>query len=181
MSIRRFLNHHPQIDEGAYIDPMALVLGRVRLGKDASVWPMSTLRGDVHDIEVGERSNIQDGSVLHCTSPHTGAPDGYPLVIGNDVTIGHNVILHGCTIGNECLIGMGAIILDGAVIQDRVMLAAGSLVSPGKVLESGGLYLGNPARRARDLSEEELAFFKVSAEHYVRLKNQHEEDSEVLE
>lgn len=181
MSVRTYLTHFPESGNRVYIDPMAAVIGRVSLADDVSVWPMCTLRGDVHYIQVGARSNIQDGSVLHVTSPHEGAPEGYPLIIGEDVTVGHNVTLHACRIGNECLIGMGAIILDGAVIEDRVMIAAGSLVSPGKVLESGGLYLGNPARRVRDLTEEELAFFRESAAHYVKLKDQHLASSRIIE
>ena len=180
MSLRTFLDYTPTLGDRVFVDASAVIIGQVELADDASVWPMCTLRGDVHYIKVGARSNIQDGSVLHVTSAHTGGGDGYPLIIGEDVTVGHNVVLHGCTIGSQVLIGMGSIILDGAIIQDRVMLAAGSLVSPGKVLESGGLYLGNPAKRVRELSEKELGFFGYSAEHYVKLKDQHIETSTTL-
>lgn len=181
MSIRSYLDYRPQLAEGVFIDDSAVVIGRVSLGKDVSVWPLTTLRGDVNYIEIGDRSNIQDGSTLHVTSPtSTSEPEGFPLIVGRDVTVGHNVVLHGCRVGNECLVGMGSTILDGAVIEDRVMIGAGSLVSPGKVLESGGLYLGNPARRVRDLKPEELEFFKYSAEHYAVLKDKHIESSEEL-
>lgn len=180
MNLRSYLNHRPDIGNRVYLDPMAAVIGQVSLGDDVSVWPMCTLRGDVHFIQVGARSNIQDGSVLHVTSPNKNTPEGYPLIIGESVTVGHNVTLHACKIGNECLIGMGSTILDGAIIEDRVLIAAGSLVSPGKVLESGGLYLGNPARRVRDLTDDEIAFFRDSADHYVKLKDQHLTSSRII-
>lgn len=173
MTIRSFMEHTPSLDEGVFVDATALVLGRVTLGADVSVWPMSVIRGDVHDISIGARTNIQDGSVLHNTSPDSFPPDGFPLQVGEDVTVGHKVVLHGCRIGNRVLVGMGSIILDGAVIEDEVILGAGSVVSPGKTLESGGLYLGSPARRVRDLRPEELEFLRYSAGHYVKLKNRH--------
>ncbi len=173
MAIRPYLDYYPELAEGAFIDDSAVVIGRVSIGHDSSVWPLTTVRGDVQNITIGARSNIQDGSVLHVTSPESSGPEGFPLVIGNDVTVGHRVILHGCTIGDLCLIGMGAIIMDKAVIESKVIIGAGSIVSPGKVLESGGLYVGSPARRIRDLKPEEIAFLSYSADHYVRLKNRY--------
>ena len=107
----------------------------------------------------------------HVSHRVASKPEGSPLVIGDYVTVGHSVILHGCRIGNECLIGMGSIVMDDAIIEDRVMLGAGSLVSPGKVLESGYLYIGRPAVRQRALTDAEIAYLKYSAEHYVRVKN----------
>jgi carbonic anhydrase/acetyltransferase-like protein (isoleucine patch superfamily) len=107
----------------------------------------------------------------HVSHKNAAKPDGSPLIIGDYVTIGHSALLHGCAIGNECLVGMGSIIMDDVVIQDRVMVGAGSLVSPGKVLESGYLYVGRPALRVRALTVEEIAYLKYSAEHYVRIKN----------
>jgi carbonic anhydrase/acetyltransferase-like protein (isoleucine patch superfamily) len=107
----------------------------------------------------------------HVAHRHPGKPDGSPLVIGDYVTIGHSVLLHGCSIGDECLIGMGSIIMDDVVVQARVMVGAGSLVAPGKVLESGYLYVGRPAQKVRALTAEEIAYLKYSAEHYVRVKN----------
>lgn len=172
MTIRTYDGITPTIGARAYVDPAAVVIGRITIGEDASIWPTAVLRGDVHEIQVGARTSIQDGSVLHVThdSPEY-APGGRACIVGSDVTVGHRVVLHACTVGNFCLIGMGSIVLDDAIIEDHVILGAGSLVSPGKRLESGGLYVGSPARRARDLKPQELAFLKYSAEHYVRLKD----------
>jgi carbonic anhydrase/acetyltransferase-like protein (isoleucine patch superfamily) len=174
MAVRDFEKHTPKIAAGAYIDEMAVVIGDVEIGEDASVWPGSVIRGDVNSIRIGARTNIQDGSVLHVTHDSEYAPGGFPLSIGEDVTVGHKVILHACTIGNCCLVGMGSTVLDGAVLEDKVMLGANSLVSPGKVLESGYLYLGSPARKARKLKAGELAWLEYSAAHYVALKNRYQ-------
>jgi carbonic anhydrase/acetyltransferase-like protein (isoleucine patch superfamily) len=173
MSIRRYKEIQPQIADSAYVDEAAVVIGDVVLGEEASVWPMAVIRGDVNYIRIGARSNVQDGSVLHVTHDHPGAPGGYPLIIGEDVTIGHNVTLHGCTIGNRCLIGMGSTILDGAILEDGVLLAAGSLVPPGKTLEGGYLWLGSPVKKGRALTQEEWDWFDYSAAHYAKLKDQH--------
>lgn len=174
MAVRNYLNFSPAIEKGAFIDDSAVVIGRVSIGKDSSVWPLTAIRGDVHDIKIGNCTNIQDGSVLHCTSPDSYGPDGFPLTIGDDVTVGHRVVLHGCTIHDRVLIGMGAIIMDGSVIESDVIVGAGSIVSPGKTLESGGLYVGSPAKRVRELKQEELDFLIYSAGHYVKLKNLHQ-------
>ncbi|MFN0002149.1 MAG: gamma carbonic anhydrase family protein [Pseudohongiellaceae bacterium] len=180
MTIRSYMQHIPSLAQGVFVDASAVVIGRVTLGVDVSIWPMTAVRGDVHDISVGDRTNVQDGSVLHTTSPESFPSNGFPLVIGADVTIGHRVILHGCRIGNRVLIGMGAIVMDGAVIEDDVMLGAGSVVSPGKVLSSKGLYVGSPAKRIRELRTEELEFLLYSAHHYVRLKDKHISSSVTL-
>jgi carbonic anhydrase/acetyltransferase-like protein (isoleucine patch superfamily) len=171
MNIRPYKNFHPQLGKHVYIDTAATVIGRVTLGDDVSIWPNVVIRGDVNDIRIGARTNIQDGSVLHVTSPYPQKPNGIPLVIGDDVTVGHGVILHACTIGNRSLIGMGAIILDGAMIAEHVFVGAGAMVTPDKKLESGGLYVGVPARRVRDLSDKEITELLESATHYVQLKN----------
>lgn len=171
MSIRPFKNILPKIDPSAYIDESAAVIGDVIIGKDSSIWPMVAARGDVQKITIGARTNIQDGSVLHVTADNEFNPGGFPLIIGDDVTVGHGAILHACTIGNFCLIGMGSTILDGSVIQDEVMIAAGSVVAPGKTLESGYLYLGSPARQARPLKDKEKEYLHFSSQHYVKLKN----------
>jgi carbonic anhydrase/acetyltransferase-like protein (isoleucine patch superfamily) len=160
---------HPQIDAGAWVHPRAMVIGEVSLGADASVWPGAVIRGDVNSIAIGEATNIQDGSVLHVSHKTPANPAGGPLVIGARVTVGHTVILHACTLSDECLIGMGSIILDRAVVQEHVLLGAGSLVPEGKVLESGHLYLGRPAKLVRKLTDEEIAYFSYSAQHYVAL------------
>ena len=173
--IRDFEGHRPQLDEGAWVDPQALVLGQVRLAADVSIWPMAVVRGDVNRITIGARSNIQDNSTLHVTHDGPYTPDGVPLVLGEDVTVGHGVTLHACTIGDRCLIGVGALVLDQAVLEDEVFLAAGSLVPPGKRLASGWLYRGSPAQPVRAISETERESLRYSAEHYVRLKRRHSE------
>jgi carbonic anhydrase/acetyltransferase-like protein (isoleucine patch superfamily) len=168
--LRPFGADQPAIGARVYVDPTALVIGRVTLGDDASVWPMCVLRGDVNEIRVGARTNVQDASILHVTHEREGPDSGLPCVLGEDVTVGHRVTLHGCTVGNRCLIGMGAIVMDGAVVEDEVLLAAGSVVPPGKTLQARSLYLGNPARRVRTLSAAEVADLAYSASHYVKLK-----------
>jgi len=175
MSIRAFKGISPKIDKTAYIDEDCSIIGDVTIGKDSSIWPMTAIRGDVHKITIGDRTNIQDGSILHVTADNEFNPGGAPLTIGDDVTVGHGVILHACTVGNFCLIGMGATVLDRAIIEDEAMVAAGSLVSPGKVLESGYLWLGSPVRRARALTEEEKSYLRFSSKHYVHLKNEYME------
>jgi len=173
MPVRRFEGHQPDIHASVYIDEQALVVGEVSIGEDSSVWPMSVVRGDVNSIEIGERTNIQDGSVLHVTHDSEYAEGGMPLVIGSDVTVGHKVILHACQVEDGCLIGMGATVLDGALIRAGSMIGAGALVPPGKVLEGGYLYLGSPVKQVRELTEKEKRFLEYSAAHYVRLKNRH--------
>lgn len=171
MPVSSYLDARPVIAERVFIHASAQVIGDVHLGRDSSVWCNAVLRGDVNRIVIGECSNVQDLSMGHVSHKNAAKPDGSPLLIGSHVTIGHAVILHGCRIGDECLIGMGSIVMDDAVIQDRVMLGAGSLVAPGKVLESGFLYVGRPAVKVRALTADEIAYLKYSAEHYVRVKN----------
>ncbi|MDF0535379.1 gamma carbonic anhydrase family protein [Shewanella sp. A32] len=160
----------PTLGQRVYIDETCVLVGDITLGDDASVWPLVAARGDVNRIVIGLRSNIQDGSVLHVTRRSTSNPEGYPLLIGDDVTVGHKAMLHGCTIGNRVLIGMGAIILDNVVVEDDVIIGAGTVVPPGKRLQAGYLYMGNPARQARPLTEQERLFLPASADNYVRLK-----------
>ena len=169
MSIRSHAGVQPKIAAGAYIDPDSVVIGDVEIGEASSVWPMTVIRGDIHRIRIGARTSVQDGSVLHVTHAGPYNPDGHPLIIGDDVTIGHKAMLHGCTVGNRVLIGMAAVIMDGAVVNDEVIVAAGTLVPPGKVLESGYLYMGNPMRRARPLSDGELKYFHYTSKRYVDL------------
>jgi len=172
-SIRTFNGHRPKLGNSVFIDPTAVVTGQVELGDDSSVWPCVSIRGDLLPINIGKATNIQDGSVLHTTQDSIYNPGGQPLIIGDEVTIGHNATVHACTIHNQVLVGMGSIILDGAIIESQVLVAAGSLVSPGKILTSGYLWRGNPARPVRELTQEELSFFKFSADRYVHSKNQH--------
>lgn len=173
MSIRSFEQHQPQLGEKVFVDPTALVLGQVSIGDDSSIWPMATVRGDVHSISIGSRTSIQDGSVLHVTHAGPYDPEGHDLVIGDDVTVGHKAMIHGCTIENRCLIGMGAVVMDNAIIHSEVILGANSLVPPGRELEGGFLWVGSPARKIRPLTEEEKGFFEYSAGNYVKLKDRH--------
>ena len=174
MPLAPYLDTRPMLSAGVFVHDSAQVIGDVTLGRDSSVWCNAVLRGDVNRIVVGECSNVQDLTMGHVSHRNPAKPDGSPLLIGSHVTIGHSVILHGCRIGDECLIGMGSIVMDDAVVGDRVMLGAGSLVSPGKVLESGYLYIGRPAVRQRALTDAEIAYLKYSAEHYVRVKNNYQ-------
>lgn len=170
-SIRSYKGIAPKIGQDVYIDETAVLVGDIKIGDDSSVWPLVAARGDVNHIHIGQRTNIQDGSVLHVTHKNKENPDGYPLIIGNDVTIGHKVMLHGCTIQDRVLVGMGAIILDNVVVEQEVMIGAGSLVPPNKVLESGYLYVGSPVKQARPLTDKERAFLQKSADNYVQNKN----------
>jgi len=171
--IRTFENITPQIADSAYVDETALVIGAVRIAADVSLWPGVVARGDVNTIEIGARTNIQDGTILHVSHDSEFAPGGFPLGIGADITVGHQAILHGCTIEDRCLVGMAATVMDGAVLRSGAILGAGSLVPPGRELEGGFLWVGSPARKVRALSEEEEAFLDYSARHYVELKNRH--------
>ncbi|MBA2652834.1 MAG: gamma carbonic anhydrase family protein [Tatlockia sp.] len=170
-SLRSFENKYPVLGERVYIDPAAVLIGDIELGHDVSVWPMAVVRGDVNYIRIGDLSNVQDGAILHVSHDGPFSPGGQPLIIAKGVTIAHQAVLHGCRVDDYCLIGMNALILDGVRIEHHVMVAAGSLVPPGKVLESGYLYLGNPAQKIRALTDKELERLEYSAAHYCRLKN----------
>jgi len=173
MTIRSFNNIIPTIGENVYIDEQSAVIGDVHIGNDSSVWPFTSIRGDVNKIRIGNRTNIQDNSTIHVSHDSEHQPGGVATIIGDDVTVGHQVILHACTIGNRCLIGMGSIIMDKVVVEDDVIVGAGSLVTQGRTLESGYLYIGRPAKRLRVLSDEEKEYLKYSAHHYVNLKNKY--------
>ncbi|UJJ32986.1 gamma carbonic anhydrase family protein [Halopseudomonas maritima] len=173
MNVRGFRDWQPALGDRVFVDPSAVVLGDVQLGDDCSVWPGAIIRGDMHRIRIGDRTSVQDGSVLHITHAGPFNPDGYPLTIGSDVTIGHKVLLHGCSIGDRVLVGMGSIVMDGAVVEDEVIIGAGSLVPANRTLASGYLYMGSPAKQVRVLTEKEREFFTYSAANYVRLKDQH--------
>ncbi|MCG7862806.1 MAG: gamma carbonic anhydrase family protein [Candidatus Thiodiazotropha endolucinida] len=175
--LRRFETNYPDIAEDAYVDEHAIVIGDVTIASQSSVWPMCVIRGDVHRISIGARSNIQDGSILHVSHDSFYQPGGSPLTIGEGVTVGHKVLLHGCEVADNCFIGMGSIILDGAVIESLTMLGAGSLVPQGKRLEGGYLWLGQPARRVRPLSDREKEIMLYNAEHYIKLAQRHRDPS----
>jgi carbonic anhydrase/acetyltransferase-like protein (isoleucine patch superfamily) len=160
--IEKYSEYEPELGEGAYVAPTALVLGRVTLGERASVWPGAVLRGDINEITVGEYTNIQDLCVGHLE-------DDLPLVVGAYVTVGHGAILHACAVGDDCLIGMGAIVLNGAKVGDGTIIGAGSLVPPGKEVPPGVLALGSPARVARRLEAAEIEHNHRWAEKYAKL------------
>jgi carbonic anhydrase/acetyltransferase-like protein (isoleucine patch superfamily) len=173
MALRAYLGVTPVLGERVYVDACAVVIGRVILGDDVSFWPFAVARGDVQRIEIGARTNIQDGSVLHVVRDSPTVPGGLPLIIGEDVTVGHKAMLHAAQIGHRCLIGMAAVVLDGAVIEDEVIVAAGSVVPPGKRLTSHGLYVGNPAKRLRELTDAEIEHMVPGAANYVKLKDEY--------
>ncbi|WP_420475091.1 gamma carbonic anhydrase family protein [Noviherbaspirillum sp. ST9] len=177
MPLSSYLGNFPVAGDRVYVHASAQVIGDVILGEDSSVWCNAVVRGDVNRVRIGRCSNVQDLTMCHVSHKTPAKPEGSPLVIGDYVTIGHSVILHGCKIGNECLVGMGTIVMDDAVIPDRVMIGAGSLVPPGKVLESGMLYVGRPVQAVRPLTSEEIAYLRYSAEHYVRVKNNYMEEA----
>ena len=160
----------PTIASSAFIEDTAVIVGDVAIHPESSVWFNTVIRGDVHYIRIGHRTNIQDLSLLHVTH------DLYPLVIGDDVTVGHHVVLHGCTIHDRVLIGMGSIVMDGATIEEDCIIGAGSLLTEGTVIPSRSLALGSPARVKRPLSEKELAWIKESANNYVRYARQYVTD-----
>jgi carbonic anhydrase/acetyltransferase-like protein (isoleucine patch superfamily) len=178
VSLRYFANSYPQIGQRVMIDASAVLIGKVTVGDDSSVWPQAVIRGDVNNIIIGQRTNIQDGCVLHVNSANSSGNN--PLIIGDDVTVGHNATLHGCVIGNRVLVGMGCIVLDGAVLEDNIILGVGSIVTSNKILKSGYLYLGTPAKAVRPLTEKEIEHLKTSAEGYVKIKNEYLTQSKTM-
>jgi carbonic anhydrase/acetyltransferase-like protein (isoleucine patch superfamily) len=168
-SIRPFRGKKPRIADDAWVDETSVVIGDVRIGPESSVWPLCVLRGDIHRIEIGSGTNIQDGTVLHVSHDSRFLPGGAPVVVHDLVTVGHQVVLHGCEIRELCLIGIGARVLDRAVIEPGTMIGAGSLVPPGRVLEGGYLWVGTPVRRMRPLKERELEYLEYVARNYVKL------------
>lgn len=157
----------PKLGERVFLAPTACLIGDIVVGHDSSFWFNVTARGDVNYIRVGDRTNIQDGSVLHVTSKK------FPLIIGSGVTGGHSVVLHGCEIMDDCLIGIGARVLDGAVIEKESIVGAGAVVSPGTLIPSGHLALGVPAKVLRPLKEEEFELIRRTTEHYIKLKDEY--------
>lgn len=153
----------PEIDVNAYISEGVVITGDVVIGAESNIWFGSVIRGDVSDVRIGVRTNIQDGSVIHVTRGMKGTH------IGDDVTVGHQVLLHACQIGDRAFVGMKACVMDGAVVEDEAMVAAGSLVTPNKVIPKHQLWSGSPARYMRDMTEDEIKFLKKSADNYVRL------------
>ncbi len=176
--IMKFKNYTPKIAKTTWVAPSADVIGDVEIGEECSIWFGTVIRGDVHYIKIGNRTSIQDLSMVHITH-HKGDDrykegDGSPTIIGDDVTIGHRVMLHGCTIEDACLIGMSATILDNAVIGKESIVGAGSLVTKGKKFPPRSLIMGSPAKVVRELTDEEVAELYASAKRYVSFKNDYE-------
>jgi len=165
--IMNYLHKKPKIADGSFIAPGSAIIGDVTIGTGVSIWFNCTLRGDVEFITIGDYTNVQDGTVIHVTR------NGYPTRIGSGVTIGHRALLHGCTIQDSAFIGMGAIVMDEAIIETNGMVAAGALITPGKIVKSGELWAGSPAKYKRDLTEEEIKFFAVSANNYYKHVNEY--------
>lgn len=168
--IRSYRGRMPQIAATAYVDPQAVVIGDVTIGEDSSVWPLTVIRGDVHYIRIGARTNIQDSSVLHVMR------ETHPLVLGDDITVGHKVILHGCTIESRCLVGMGCIILNGVKIGTGSIIAAGTLIAEGTEVPPGSLFMGHLGRLRRTLTEEEQATIDRYARNYVEYKESYKNE-----
>ena len=172
MPILPYKGTMPKIHETAFIAPGAMIIGDVEIGAESNIWFNCVIRGDVNHIRIGERTNVQDGSVIHVTRVTS------PTIIGSDITIGHSALLHGCQLRDGCFIGMGATVLDDAIVESQAMLAAGALLTPKKVVPSGQLWAGNPAKYFRDLSQKELDFFPQSVANYVLHGHEYREEGQ---
>lgn len=158
----------PRIHDSAFIAPGCRIIGDVEIGPDVSIWYNCVLRADVSRIRIGARSNIQDGSVIHCDGPQPGAPDGYPCLIGEDVLVGHMAMVHGCTLDDRAFVGLGAIVMNGAVIESDGMLAAGAMLTGGKRIGARQLWGGRPAEFMRELNDKAVAGMQLGVAHYVQ-------------
>jgi carbonic anhydrase/acetyltransferase-like protein (isoleucine patch superfamily) len=163
----------PRIHDSAFIAPGCRIVGDVEIGPDASVWYNCIIRGDVNRIVIGARTNVQDGTVIHCESPSPAHPDGFPTLIGDDVLIGHLAMVHGCTLEDRAFVGLGAIVMDGCRIGSDAMLAAGAMLTGGKVIEPRQLWVGRPAKYVRDLPDKALAEMRAGVAHYVENAKAH--------
>ena len=173
VTIAPFNGLWPRIHPSAFIAPGCRIIGDVEIGPDASIWYNCVIRADVNRIVIGARTNIQDGTVIHCESPKPRHPDGFPTLIGEDVLVGHMVMLHGCVLEDRAFVGMGAVVMDNARISGDAMLAAGALLSPGKVIPPRELWIGRPAAFGRALTDEQLAGMQVGVAHYVENARAH--------
>lgn len=164
----------PKIHDTAFVAPTASIIGDVEIGEETQIWYGCTARGDVNDIKIGARTNIQDGTVIHVTHGVAGT------YIGDDVTVGHSAILHACTVHDKGFVGMQACVMDNAVVESYGMVAAGALIAPGKIVKSGELWVGRPAKPVRELTQEERDYIDWSAPHYVVLGQEHKKNCEAL-
>jgi gamma-carbonic anhydrase len=163
----------PQIHESAFIAPGCRIIGDVTIGAESSIWYNCVVRAEVNRIVIGARSNIQDGSVVHCDGPMPGVPDGFPTIIGDDVLVGHNVMLHGCILHDRAFVGLSATVMNGAVIGGDAMLAAGAMLTQGKRIEARQLWAGSPARFVRDLDDAAVMGMRIGVAHYAENAKQH--------
>jgi carbonic anhydrase/acetyltransferase-like protein (isoleucine patch superfamily) len=161
----------PRIAESAFVAPTATVIGDVEIGAEASLWFGVIVRGDVNKIRIGARTNVQDATMIHCT----GMGGDFPTLIGDDVTIGHMCVIHGCTLEDKCMIGIKAVVLDGAVVESGAMVAAAALVTPGKRVKAGELWGGSPARKLRDLTQEDRALIERLPGRYAALGGEYKQ------
>ena len=172
MQLISFAGKSPVIDDDAFVASGTRIIGNVEVGAGSSIWYNCVLRGDVNSIRIGARSNIQDGTVIHVDSPRDGGT-GLPTIIGDDVLIGHMVMLHGSILHDRAFVGLGSIVMDGCTIKSDGMLAAGSMLTPGKTIAAGELWMGRPAKKLRDLTPEEIAGNQLGVAHYVQLAKAH--------
>ncbi len=172
MTLLPFGNFRPTVDPSAFVASGAQLIGNITVGPESSIWYNCVLRGDVNRIVIGARSNIQDGTVIHVDSPKPDS-DGLPTIVGDDVLIGHMVMLHGSILHDRAFVGLGSIVMDGCTIESDGMLAAGAMLTPGKVIRAGELWMGRPAKKLRDLTPEEIVNNQLGVAHYVALAKHH--------
>ena len=168
--IREWNGHKPKIHPTAFIHETAEIIGRVTIEKDASIWPYFVLRGDVDEIVIGEGTNIQDSTVIHCNT-------GFPTIMGKRISVGHSVVLHGCKVQDDCIIGMGSILLDGATVEDHCIVAAGAVVSPRTKISKNSMVMGVPGKVVRPLKPEEIEHILWNAREYYKLSESHRKTS----
>ncbi len=157
----------PKIHDSAFIAPGCRIIGDVEIGADASIWYNCVIRAEVNRVVIGARSNVQDGSVVHCDGPEPGVPDGFPTIIGEDVLIGHLAMVHGCVLEDRAFVGLGTIVMNGCRMESDAMLAAGAMLTPGKTIPAGQLWAGRPAKFLRDLPDKAKAGMQMGVAHYV--------------
>ena len=160
----------PTVHPDAFIAQTAAVIGDTHVGANSGIWYGCVVRGDVNEIRIGERTNIQDLSMIHC------AERGQGTYLGNDITVGHSAVLHACTIENNAFIGIQACVMDDCLVEEGAMLAAGALLTPGKTIKSGELWAGSPAKKLRDINEDDLAFFEINRLRYAQLAAQYQKE-----
>ena len=175
--VKEFQGIAPRIHPSAFIAETAVIIGDVEIGAGSSIWYGCVIRADVNRIVIGENTNIQDGTVIHCNhdpkGPYRETGGGMPCLIGSNITVGHMALLHACTLEDDCFVGMKALVMDQAVVESRAMLAAGALLTPRKRVPGETLWAGNPARQLRPLTAKEIDYFSYSADNYQKLARQH--------